>query len=99
MASCCGSCCLAMSTSVPNPSTCQSPCCVSGDGGAGNLSGILNSVGRFGTAITGIVAGSQVKGAAIKARAQTQVATAAISSTTMIFIVIVIALLIFWATR
>ena len=95
----CGSCCLSMATSVPNASVSQSACNCCGDGGASNLSGILNSVGRFGTAITGIVAGSQVKGAAIKANAQTTVAKAAISSTTMIVIVIVIALAIFLVAR
>ena len=90
---------LSMATSTPNPSVPQSGSCVSGDGGAGALSNILNTVGKWGTAVTGVVAGSKVQGAAIQANAQTKVAQSAISSTTMIVIVIVVALLIWMVAK
>lgn len=90
---------LSMATSAPNPSTPQSGCCASGDGGAGSLSNALNTIGKWGTAITGVVAGSKVQGAAIQAKAQTKVATSAISSTTMIVVIIVVALLIYMVAK
>lgn len=88
-------CCLSMATSAPNPGVNQNTCCCCGDGGASNLSSVLNTIGRYGTAVTGIVAGSQVKGAQIKAG----VAQSAINSTTMIVIVIALAIIVFFALR
>lgn len=90
---------LAMNTSTPNPGISQSGCCATGDGGAGSLSNALNTIGKWGTAITGVVAGSKVQGAAIQAKAQTKVATSAINSTTMIVVVIVVALLIWMVAK
>lgn len=90
---------MSMATSTPNPATPQSGTCGCGDGGAGSLSNALNTIGKWGTAVTGVVAGSKVQGAAIQAKAQTKVATSAINSTTMIVIVIVVALLIWMVAK
>lgn len=90
---------LSMATSTPNPATPQSGCCASGDGGAGALSNVLNTVGKWGTAITGVVAGSKVQAATVQAKATTKVATAGISSVTMIVVVIVVALLIYMVAK
>lgn len=84
---------LSMNTSPPNLQVCASPGGTSGDGGASNLQSILNSVGRWGTAVTGIVASSKVAGAQVQARTVTQ--TANTGAFTLIVIVVIIALLIY----
>lgn len=84
---------LSMNTSPPNLQVCASPGGTSGDGGASSLQAVLNSVGRWGTAVTGIVAGSKVQGAQIQARTVTQ--TANTGAFTLIVIVVIVALLIY----
>jgi len=89
---------ISMATSVPNPAVCQSTGGTIGDGGAGALSGVLNTIGKWGTAITGVVAGSKVQGAAIQARAQTKVATQGIQWGALVIIVLA-ALVIYLVAR
>ena len=89
---CCGQ-NLAMNTVIANPAVCQSPGSATGDGGASALGTLLNSVGRWGTAVTGIVASSKVQAANIQARTVTR--TANTGAFTLIVIVVIIALLIY----
>lgn len=56
----CGSCCTSMSTTNANPSVCQLPCCACGDGGSSNVQSWLNTIGKLGVTIGGVVSGRPV---------------------------------------
>lgn len=84
---------LGLNTVAANMAVCRSPGGQSGDGGAQGLMNVINAAGRWGTAVTGIVAGSKVQGAAIQSRTVTK--TANTGAFTLIVIVVIIALLIY----
>lgn len=101
---CCGGNSLSMSTVNVNPSADQSVCCCQGDGGAGNLSASLNAIGRWGTALTGILQGKPVvtnkSGVAVGAKGSTSVGgIGGLSRNGMLLILVIIGVLIFMATR
>ena len=83
-----------MSASNPNPQVAQTPAS-GGDGGASCLSGTLNTIGKWGFAITGAASGAPVAvgrgGAAVGINPKATVATAAINGTTVLLIVAIIA--------
>jgi hypothetical protein len=90
-----------MSTVSPNASVGQS---VAGsDGGAANLSSILNAVGKWGTALTATVQGKPVaasaSGVAIGAKGSTSLTGGALSGNTLILILLIVGALIFVAMR
>ncbi len=96
----CGGNGLSMSVSNPNPSVCQS---ISGrDGGASCISSSLNAIGRWGTALTGVLQGKAVatnkSGVAVGARGASNL-TGGMSSTSLLLIVLVVGVIIFAVTR
>lgn len=94
----CGGSCLAMSTVKPNASIKQNVC-KSGCGGASCLSTALNNIGKWGTVLTATIQGKPVvaNGVAVGARGSTTVG--GMSSTTLLLVLAVIAVLIFVALR
>lgn len=100
---CCGSNCVSMSTSNPNPSVSQSPCKEKGCGGASNLADALNAIGRWGTALTGTIQGKPVSanasGVAVGAKGTTSLAGNRMSGNSMLLILVIVGVLIFMATR
>jgi hypothetical protein len=89
-----------MSTVNPNPTTCQS---IAGkDGGASCVSNVLNAVGKWGTALTGILQGKPVAtsktGVAVGAKGSTGFSNT-LTPGTMLLILAVIGILIYIATR
>lgn len=93
---------LSMSTVHPNPSVNQAVCKCGGCGGASSLSSALNAIGKWGTAITGLAQGKPVAtsktGVAVGAKGATTLG-GAISSNTLILILVVVGALIFLAMR
>jgi hypothetical protein len=89
------SCCLSMATVNPTPGVCQNISCCCGDGGAGNASSILNSIGKWGLSTAGMLTGRPVvatsKGVSVGASAQYNAASAAAPNMTIIIVVVVIA--------
>ena len=96
----CGANPLSMSTVNVNPSANQSVC--GGDGGAGSLSSALNAIGKWGTALTGVMQGKAVQtgksGVAVGAKGATGFG-ATMSPNSMLLILIIVGVLIFMATR
>jgi hypothetical protein len=95
----CGGNGLSMSTSNPNPAVCQS---VAGkDGGASCVSSSLNAIGKWGTALTGILQGKAVatnkSGVAVGARGATL--GNALSTNTILLILVIAGVVIFMVTR
>lgn len=94
----CGYNALSMSTVNVNPSTCQSVC--GSDGGAGSLSSALNAVGRWGTALTGVLQGKPVAtnksgGVAVGARGSTNLPGAnRLSSNSMLLILVIVLVIV-----
>jgi len=97
----CGYNALSMSTVNVNPSTCQSVC--GSDGGAGSLSSALNAVGRWGTALTGVLQGKPVaankSGVAVGAKGATSLSGNRLSGNSMLLILVIVGVLIYMATR
>lgn len=97
------SCCLSMSTVNPTPGVCQNPCCGCGDGGASNVGSILNTVGKFGLSVAGIMTGRPVvtsgNRVAVGPSATYQQQIAAQPNYTVIIVVIALAVLAFFALR
>jgi hypothetical protein len=89
-----------MSASNPNPAICQS---ISGKcGGASCVGNALNAIGKWGTALTGVLQGKPVatnkSGVAVGAKGSTALA-GSLTPNTIILILLVIGVIIFMATR
>lgn len=99
---CCGSCAQAGSTSNANASVCQNPCCNSGCGGFSGLASSLNAIGKWGSVITAQVQGKAVavnkNGVAIGAKGASTL-PGQFSGSSMLLILVVVAVLLFVATR
>jgi hypothetical protein len=97
----CGGNPLSMSTVNPNASVNQSVCCT--DGGASSVSATLNAIGRWGTALTGVLQGKPVatnkSGVAVGARGAQTLGAGTMSPNAMLLILVIVGVLIFMATR
>jgi hypothetical protein len=91
-------CCLSMATVNPTPGACQNVCCCTGDGGASNTQSILNTVGKFGLSLAGVVSGRPVQttgqGVKVGASAAYNQAVAGAPNMTVIIVVLAIAAVI-----
>lgn len=101
---CCGSNPLALSTSAPNAAVCQAPCCGKGDGGAGNISCVLNAVGKWGSVLTAQAQGRPVavgaNSVAIGAKGATSLAGfGGLSTGTILLLLVVLGAIVFLAVR
>jgi len=92
------SCCLSMSTVNPTPGVCQNACSCCGDGGASNASSIMNSVGKWGTTLAGVISGRPVavgtKGVSVGASAAYASQVAGTPNMTVIIVVAVVAIVL-----
>lgn len=91
-----------MSTSAPNASVSQSAGGRTGDGGASCVSSSLNAIGKWGTALTGILQGKPVStagtGVAVGAKGATAL-PGSVSSTSLVLILVVLGFVIYLVTR
>jgi hypothetical protein len=91
-----------MSTSNPNASVSQVAGGRTGNGGFCCVSSSLNAIGKWGTALTGILQGKAVatgtSGVAVGAKGATGL-PGSVSSTSLVLILLVVGVLIFMATR
>ena len=95
--SACGANPLAMSTVNPSAAVGQSVCKSRGCGGASALSCALNAIGKWGTVLTATVQGKPV--ATTKSGVAVGTTGAQLSGNSMLFILIIVGVLIFMATR
>jgi hypothetical protein len=97
----CGGNGLSMSTNNPNPAISQSVGGCGGCGGASSLSAALNAVGKWGTALTGVLQGKPVatnkSGVAVGAKGAS--ALTSMSPNSMLLILLIVGGLIFLAMR
>lgn len=98
MGSC--ACSLAMNTSNPNASECQSQCCCcTGDGGAASLSSAINAVGKWGTVLLGTAQGKPVSTGKTQIGAKGATALPGNMNGTMLLLILVVIAAFFFILR